>query len=526
MRAVAYARVSSAAQRERDTIESQMRALPAFVAAQGWQLVRSIETYVDDGRTARAGHLEQRRGLAALLRDAAAGVFDVVVVVDLDRLTRSEDLTERGAILGAFQRAGVRVASASTGQILDLSTSSGDLFATIGAFWAAEENRKRSERARRGKLLAAQRGGKSTGRDPFGLHFEKPNRWTLDPTRAPIAREIVERIAAGETCYALADELRDRGAPAPGRSWHRGRVYDLVRSRHVVGEYLAHEASHTIVAVPPIVDEDTWQRAQDVLEQNRKAPLRKTTHVYLLEGLARCGVCGGRMLVQSGCLVRGRRWRPAVYLCENRKNRRVGDGRCTASKVRVDDIDARVWARITCEIDDPGLPDELAAERRTLAADARDWEADAADWQSKLTRLDQVEASTLAAFRRGLVSEAARDAELVAIRRERAALRAQLRTAEGAAGQRKSARARAEDALAAIGTLRAAVAVAAAADRRSILRLLVDPGGIVFDGTDARVTLFVPRATFEHSTGSKGALVAGSRSSVDHESFLRIRLVA
>jgi hypothetical protein len=46
------------------------------------------------------------------LRDAAAGRFDVVVVADIDRLTRSEDLGERGAILGALQRAGVCVASA------------------------------------------------------------------------------------------------------------------------------------------------------------------------------------------------------------------------------------------------------------------------------------------------------------------------------------------------------------------------------------------------------------------------------
>lgn len=73
MRAVCYSRVSSASQAERGTIESQFRDLPAFVARMGWQLVRPISTYVDDGRTARSGHLAARTGFAALLRDAAAG---------------------------------------------------------------------------------------------------------------------------------------------------------------------------------------------------------------------------------------------------------------------------------------------------------------------------------------------------------------------------------------------------------------------------------------------------------------------
>lgn len=112
MRAAIYARVSSAAQRERDTIASQLRTLPEYVARKGWTLV---ETYVDDGATARTGHLARRPALARLLADAAAKRYDVVVVVvDVDRLTRSDDHAERGAILGAFQRAGITAPSAET----------------------------------------------------------------------------------------------------------------------------------------------------------------------------------------------------------------------------------------------------------------------------------------------------------------------------------------------------------------------------------------------------------------------------
>jgi DNA invertase Pin-like site-specific DNA recombinase len=55
MRAVGYPRVSGSAQRERHTIESQLRVIPAYIERQGWALAKPLSTYVDDGRTAKAG---------------------------------------------------------------------------------------------------------------------------------------------------------------------------------------------------------------------------------------------------------------------------------------------------------------------------------------------------------------------------------------------------------------------------------------------------------------------------------------
>src|SRR4051812_11410505 len=122
-RAVIYARVSSEKQREKHTIASQLAVLPKFVAERGWQLVRDASAYIDDGISAKTGQADKRPALVRLMADAAAGIFDVVVVIDLDRLTRTQDMAERGAILGAFQHAGVAIAIASTGQELDLNSS-------------------------------------------------------------------------------------------------------------------------------------------------------------------------------------------------------------------------------------------------------------------------------------------------------------------------------------------------------------------------------------------------------------------
>jgi site-specific DNA recombinase len=513
MRAVCYARVSGAAQRERDTIASQMRTLPAFVAARGWELVRPVDTYVDNGRTAKAGHLEARTGLSRLLRDAAARAFDVVVIVDFDRLTRAEDLTERGMILGALQHAGVRVADAMSGEVMDLGTDHGDLIASLKAYLAAAENRKRSERVRQGKVSAAQRGAK-VGRGPYGLAYDRASRsWSVDPRRGPVVIEAYERVAAGESCTSIAVDLEARGVPAPGAAWTKGRVRDLIRSRHPVGEWMAHHATRTAVAVPPIVGADLWQAAQESLTKLRTQGLRRTRHVYLLEALAVCGACGAPMRIRSANVKRGRWLRPAVYRCE-----RNPGGRCAAPTVRTADADARAWAAICGILDDRDLPAEIAAVRRERAADTQDWERDAAGFRAHLARLDKVAEALLVRFRRGVISEAELDRELAAANRERTAVRAQLAAAERVRGSIAGARERMLEATAIVEQLRERMAVASPQERRAIAVTLIDPGGVTFAGQALRIEMFVERP--------EGAFVDAASCSSVHENRLRIRVVA
>jgi hypothetical protein len=64
-----------------------LETLPEFMAPQSYVVMESLPLTPN-------GKLDRRRGLAALLRDATARKFDVVVVVDIDRLTRSEDLIQ------------------------------------------------------------------------------------------------------------------------------------------------------------------------------------------------------------------------------------------------------------------------------------------------------------------------------------------------------------------------------------------------------------------------------------------------
>lgn len=213
MRAAIYARVSSAAQRDAHTIENQLRVLPVYVAAQGWTLAG---TYVDDGRSAKAGQLEKRDGFARLLADAKLRAFDVLVVVDVDRLTRTNDMIERAEILGPFQRLGIDIVTVSGGRF-DLDSLAGGLYVDLQARFAAEENRKRAERIKAGKARAIAEGRKPAGPTPFGLSYSRTTGvWSLDAPAAAIVREIFRRVGLGESCVQVADDLIARDAqPSP-----------------------------------------------------------------------------------------------------------------------------------------------------------------------------------------------------------------------------------------------------------------------------------------------------------------------
>lgn len=527
MRAVGYLRVSSKGQRDRQTIDAQRLAVPAFVARQGWQLVRPVEHYVDDGRTAKAGRLDEREAFQRLLRDAAAGAFDAVVVVDLDRLTRSEDLTERGAVLGAFQRAGVKIAIATSGQVLDLSSSLGDLFSGLQAFFAAEENRKRRERTVAGKAVAIARGRKPAGPTPYGLRYDRTltdNPWSIDPAEAELVREMFRRVAAGESCEAVAIDFNARGIPrARGGEWIRERVWQIVTARTYVGEWTADKRRGAVLRVPAIVDLELWERTQAQLAAQGRRGLRRTRHVYLLEDLAVCERCGARIGICSASGIAARRHvaSQARYVCAHRRRPPYGSERCPLAYQRTADVDERLWAAVVDVLRrDDLLGEALGRERRHVDDRAR-WEDDLAEHRRRLDRLVAAEAAALARHRRGQVSAAALDVELAAVARERALLERQVVTAERAVGAAALASARASDVRDAVTQARAQIDAATPAARQHLIRALFEPGSIVVGEPTITATL---RLRLD------GCAVDGSvrrrSTSFSHVTSVEFRLVA
>src|SRR5450759_3242580 len=101
LRVAIYARVSTEEQREGQTIDSQIAELERFSREKGWPIVG---TYKDEGWS---GGVMERPDLDRLRDDARKGVFDAVLINDVDRLAR--DVAHLGVIKRDLERKGIQV---------------------------------------------------------------------------------------------------------------------------------------------------------------------------------------------------------------------------------------------------------------------------------------------------------------------------------------------------------------------------------------------------------------------------------
>jgi hypothetical protein len=110
-RVAIYARFSSELQREA-SIEDQIRVCTALASREGWSLVQTYTDYAISGATAL------RPGYQALLADARAGRFDVVIAESLDRLSRDQE--HIAAFFKQVTFAGIPIVTLAEGPISEL----------------------------------------------------------------------------------------------------------------------------------------------------------------------------------------------------------------------------------------------------------------------------------------------------------------------------------------------------------------------------------------------------------------------
>lgn len=485
-RAAIYARVSSDAQRKERTIEAQLRDVPAACRAQGWTIV---ETYVDDGKSAATGKLAKRDAFARLVVDAAAGRFDVVAVIDQDRITRTSDLKERGAILGAFQTAGVKVFIASTGQLLDYRTETGDLLGNLGAWQAAVENAKRLMRTIAGKETTILRGGKPQGETPYGLTYRKGDNkrgiapeWGIDPHRSRIVREIYTRVANGESTAAIAHDLNRRGERRPrGGIWYDVQVRNVIASPIYCGRMTARRHRDRFVPVPAIVDDDLAAEARAVLRDRYKKPPPRTRHHHLLAGLATCAECGHRIGITAATRRAGRS--VYAYRCLGKRQHDNPAHACRLPSMHVAAVDERVWDALMDALATEAVVDR-AIGGSTVAVDYGAIErAEAA-----LANIDRLQDAALDQLTRGVISQAVADRQVERLGRERREAIAALEAARTAAAGLRPAVDRAELAEA-VRLMRADAEHMGAAQRRELLRAAV--GRVAFGADVIAIDLLI-----------------------------------
>lgn len=486
MKVAIYARVSTNLQRERQTIASQLRLLPEYATANGWQV---IETYVDDGISGET--VDARPGFQKLLGDAERKLFEAVLVIDLDRITRSRRSAEGALIYDHLREHKVKIATPGQG-VIDLEDEDQDLLAGIKRELAKWEKRKILSRMMRGKREAARQARRFGCRDPYGL------RWTPDPERPrhgayeehPEEAEIVRRIfrMATEEQLGVAQILwrlnheghrtRPTKKRPEGGFWPASTIKKILHSPTYRGafEVFKRRGERITIPVPIIINPETWTAAQAALRVRRPEARWKHDRRYLLSGLARCGVCGAAMWVVNARPGLGRMH--AYYRCSTTNGWRKMqlEGPCGNVHHRVARIDEAVWARLIELFDNPTLLAEACALETAADQAGVDWEAQRRASGLRLGDLRRLESEVLGRRRRGLLSEAACDQELAELAREREFVARNLQVAESQLQDRLARDGQRQDLEARVSALRTRLTDSGFEERRELLRALTPPG--------------------------------------------------
>jgi len=115
LKAAIYVRVSTQQQTEKYSLDAQKRILSDYCDRHGYE----YEIYEDAGISGET--IEDRPAIKKLLADIPEDDYDIVLVIELERLSRSEELLDWLVIKKILRDNGVKLATSE--QMLDFLTS-------------------------------------------------------------------------------------------------------------------------------------------------------------------------------------------------------------------------------------------------------------------------------------------------------------------------------------------------------------------------------------------------------------------
>lgn len=311
MKAVIYARYSSDNQRE-ESIEGQLRECTAYCQKNDITILR---TYIDRAMSAKTDH---RPDFQRMIRDSAKGLFDVIIVWKLDRFARNR--YDSAHYKAQLRKYGVKVLSATEnisdgpeGIILE------SMLEGMAEYYSAEL----SEKVIRGHTENALKCKYNGGTPTFGYVIDKDKYYQIDPHTAPVVLESYIRYDQGATMKEVMEYMAENGfTTIRGRKIDLNFIARMLKNRKYIGEY-SYRHIVTPGGIPAIVPQDLFDRVQQRLEQNRKAPARhKAEDDYLLTTKLFCGTCGAMMVGESGTgASKGRKYH--YYRCVNTKKHKT-----------------------------------------------------------------------------------------------------------------------------------------------------------------------------------------------------------
>ena len=325
MKAVIYARYSSDSQRE-ESIEGQLRECTAFAEKNGITVLRH---YIDRAYSAKT---DNRPEFQNMIKDSGKRLFDIVIVWKLDRFARNRYDSAR--YKATLKKNGVKVVSAT--EIIS-EGAEGIILESVLEGYAEYYSADLSEKVIRGMTDNALKCKFNGGMMPIGYVIDAEQHFQIDPLTAPFVLEAFKRYDGGETISSIMNWLNEQGLTnTRGQKMTFNSVGHILHNRRYIGEFRYRDV---VVpdGIPAIVPQDLFDRVQEKLAKNKKAPARhKAEDDYLLTTKLFCGCCGAYLCGESGTSRTGKVHH--YYKCVSVKKKRTECHKRPVRKEWIEDL--------------------------------------------------------------------------------------------------------------------------------------------------------------------------------------------
>ncbi len=249
--------------------------------------------------------LSKRPKMLEMLEEIEDGLYNAVLVMDIDRLTRG-GMLDQGIILNTFKDNNVRIITLD--KIYDLNDDLDEDMVDFSAFFARKELKMIKKRLNRGRMKSVEEGSYIGGFAPYGYDYNKlTKKLEINEEESEIVKTIFDLYVNQDMGdMKIASFMRDRNIKTKrNKTWDKTTVRKIITNPIYIGKTRWGQTSKKVAFKEfegkhePIIDEEMYYKAQE-LTKNKYIPRVKDSYQGRnpLAGLIKC-TCGRTMSLRT-----------------------------------------------------------------------------------------------------------------------------------------------------------------------------------------------------------------------------------
>ena len=300
---------------EEDDLVKHETILCDMCKKNNWKYVKYKEIGSSDS-------IELRPKIKQLLEEVESEIYDAVLVVDYDRLSRG-DMGQQDKIKKIFRKSDTLIITPN--KLYDLNNDIDDTYTDFQGLFARQEYKMISKRLRQGKKVGARMGKWTNGTPPLGYNYERyKNKFNekglvVNDEEFKLYRYIVDEALKGASPNTIARKLNESGERTrKGNLWSHVSIYRILQNETYLGKIISNKQKgdgHKIKRpsadeyrkLPreewiiienchePIITQEEFEKIQVLIYKRSKILPSARNSKGEFTGVLICGCCGHTM---------------------------------------------------------------------------------------------------------------------------------------------------------------------------------------------------------------------------------------